>query len=543
MNFLQNLKIRTKLNVLVILVSLLLVGIGVTGLVGMNASNSALSTVYNDHLVAINQLNEIRNFQIQIRIDLSNARQETDAFEALAHIDKVRSRIFQIENLLKTYNQRNISPEEKKLLDAFVNARLIFGRTGVLPMIDLLQSEKYEQADSLLKKVLVPTYNNASSGIDNLIQYQVDTAKNEFERVTKLTKTIRTVSIASIIIGFILSILIGFIITRSVSCGVRELDRAATRLADGDLTARANWDSKDELGGVARVFNKMATEFSSLIKQVHQSADQVANAAEIQTNGAEKVSLISKNQTQQASIAATSIEGLNSAVKEVAQKTAEVVAAANEASVMAAEGQQVVNNAANGIQQVSRTVSASAEMIEALGQRSNQIGQIVKVIKDIADQTNLLALNAAIEAARAGEQGRGFAVVADEVRKLAERTTAATSEISQMISAIQSETGSAVSTMEKGSVQVSEGVAMANQAGKSLQEINNSVKRVVEMVQQIASATRSQSESSDEITSRVEHIAKMALENAESVDETTHSSHDLQQLSGHLQALVSKFKL
>ncbi|TCV90785.1 methyl-accepting chemotaxis protein [Sulfurirhabdus autotrophica] len=543
MNFLQNLKIRTKLNVLVILVSLLLIGIGATGLVGMNASNSALSTVYNDHLIAINQLNEIRNYQMQMRIDLSNARQETDAFEVLSHIDKVRSSIFQIENLLKTYNERNISPAEKKLLTAFVDARLIYGRTGVMPMIDLLQAEKYAQADTLLKTVTVPTYKNASQGIDNLIQFQVDNAKNEFERVTVLTKTIRTVSIVSIAIGLTLAILIGFIITRSVSCGVRELDRAATCLANGDLTARAKWDSKDELGGVARVFNTMATEFSSLIKQVHQSADQVANAAEIQTNGAEKVSIISKNQTQQASIAATSIEGLNSAVKEVAQKTAEVVAAANEASVMAAEGQQVVNNAANGIQQVSRTVSASAEMIEALGQRSNQIGQIVKVIKDIADQTNLLALNAAIEAARAGEQGRGFAVVADEVRKLAERTTAATSEISQMISAIQSETGSAVSTMEKGSVQVSEGVAMANQAGKSLEEINNSVKRVVEMVQQIANATRSQSESSDEITSRVEHIAKMALENAESVDKTTHSSHDLQKLSGHLQALVSKFKL
>ena len=171
----------------------------------------------------------------------------------------------------------------------------------------------------------------------------------------------------------------------------------------------------------------------------------------------------------------------------------------------------------------------------SLGQRSDQIGQIINVIKDIAEQTNLLALNAAIEAARAGEQGRGFAVVADEVRKLAERTALATSEISKMISAIQSETGNAVATMEKGSSEVSDGVALANQAGKSLQNINNSVKRVVDMIEQISESTRSQSETTNEITQRVEHIAEMAQENTVSVNETTHASHDLQKLSGHLQ--------
>lgn len=543
MNFITNMKIRTKLNILVILVSLLLVGIGITGLVGIRSSNNALSTVYNDHLVAINQLNEMRNHQMQIRLELAAARLETDAFEILEHVDKVRSSIFQVDNFLTTYNERNLYPEEKVLLEAFTTARLNFGRTGVIPTIDLLQAEKFSQADALRKTALDPAYKQASQAIDNLIQYQVSNAKNEFERVTRLTKTILIASIASIVIGLILSILIGIVITRSVSCGVRELDRAASKLANGDLTARATWESKDELGDVSRVFNKMASEFSSLITQVHQSADQVANAAEIQAASAEKVSLISTNQTQQATIAASSIEELNSAVKEVAQKSAEVVAAANEASSMTAAGQQVVNNAASGIQKVSNTVSESAQMIAALGQRSDQIGQIVNVIKDIADQTNLLALNAAIEAARAGEQGRGFAVVADEVRKLAERTTTATSEISQMISAIQAETSNAVSTMERGSAQVSEGVSMANQAGKSLQEINNSVKRVVEMVQQIATSTSSQSESSDAITHRVEHIAQMALENTASVDETTRSSHDLQKLSAHLQQLVSKFKL
>jgi methyl-accepting chemotaxis protein len=543
MSLIKNLKIRTKLNILVIFASLLMVAIGTSGLLGINISNSALSSVYNQNLLHIIQLNEVRDHQTQVRTELLEAGLERDGFEILARIDKVRSSLFQIETILGEYNKHTMSAEEKKLMDAFMAERMDYGRNGVIPILDLLQAEKFEQVQKLRKEVMNPGYAKASVGIDALIQLQVDAAKKEFERVEKATKIIRIIAIATIIIGLVLSIALGIIITRSVNCGVRELAVTAKKLANGELTARVNWDSTDELGDVGRAFNQMATEFSSLISQVRQSADQVASAAAVQAGTAEKVSAISGNQSQQAAIAASSIENLNTAVKEIAQKTDDVVTSANDASTMAAEGQKVVNKAVQGIQQVATTVKESAQLMVALGQRSDQIGQIVNVIKDIAEQTNLLALNAAIEAARAGEQGRGFAVVADEVRKLAERTATATSEISKMISAIQSETGNAVSTMEKGSSQVSDGVALANQAGQSLQNINSSVKRVVEMIEQISEATRSQSEMTNEITKRVEHIAEMAQENTSSIDETTHASHDLQNLSGHLQQVVSRFKL
>jgi len=543
MSLIKNLKIRTKLNILVIFASLLMVAIGTTGLLGINISNSALSSVYNEKLLYIIQLNEVRDHQTQVRTELLEAGLERDGFEILARIDKVRSSLFQIETILGEYNKHVMSAEEKKLMDAFMAERMDYGRNGVIPIMDLLQAEKFDQVQKLRKEVMNPGYAKASVGIDALIQLQVDAAKKEFERVEKTTKIIRIIAIATIIIGLALSIVLGLIITRSVNSGVRELAVTAKKLANGELTARVNWNSTDELGDVGRAFNQMATEFSSLISQVRQSADQVASAAAMQASTAEKVSAISGNQTQQAAIAASSIDNLNSAVKEIAQKTDDVVTSANDASAMAAEGQQVVNKAVQGIQQVAVTVKESAQLMAALGKRSDQIGQIVNVIKDIAEQTNLLALNAAIEAARAGEQGRGFAVVADEVRKLAERTASATSEISTMISAIQSETGNAVTTMEKGSSQVSDGVALANQAGQSLQNINSSVKRVVEMIEQISESTRSQSETTNEITKRVEHIAEMAQENTSSVDETTHASHDLQKLSGHLQQVVSRFKL
>lgn len=543
MDLIKNLKIRTKLNILVIFASLLMVAIGTTGLLGINISNSALSSVYHEKLLYIIQLNEVREQQMQVRTELLEAGLERDAFEILGRIDKVRSSMFKIETILGEYSKHAMSADEKKMVDAFMAGRLDYGRNGVLPILELLQAEKFEQVQKLRKDIMNPGYAKASEGIDALIQLQVEAAKKEFERVENTTRIIRITAIASIIIGLTLSIVLGLIITRSVNYGVRELAKTASKLANGELAARVDWDSTDELGDVGRAFNQMASEFSSLISQVRQSADQVATAAAIQTGAADKVSAISENQTQQAAIAASSIENLNLAVRQIAQKTVDVLTSASDASAMADEGQLVVNKAVVGIQQVAVTVRESAVLMASLGQRSDQIGQIINVIKDIAEQTNLLALNAAIEAARAGEQGRGFAVVADEVRKLAERTAMATSEISKMISAIQSETGNAVATMEKGSSEVNEGVALANQAGKSLQNINSSVKRVVDMIEQISESTRSQSETTNEITQRVEHIAEMAQENTVSVDETTHASHDLQELSSHLQQVVSRFKL
>jgi len=543
MGALNNLKIRTKLTIFIAFSAVMLVVTGGVGIVGITASKSALLSVYNEHLLGINQLNEIRNRQMQIRIQLLASRQETDLFEITDGMDKVRSHIFNIENLITEYKERVRHDEQKKLLDEFVAARVNFGMTGVMPMIDLLQKTDFRQADLLRKQALEPAYDKASQGIDALIQYQVEQAKNEYERVSLLTNSIYALSIGAVIAGLVLSVVIGLLIARSVSRGVSALEQATSRLAKGDLTARAECDSKDELGEVAGAFNHMAGDFASLISELRLSADQVATAAATLSHTSDRVSDVSKAQVENAGSAANSIEDLNAAVKEIAQRADGAVTAADEANAMSDHGQRVVAGAVQGIQQVATTVSETAGLVAALGQRSNQIGQIIQVIRGIAEQTNLLALNAAIEAARAGEQGRGFAVVADEVRNLAERTAGATAEISDMIKAIQSETGSAVAAMETGSRQVEGGVEQAKQAMQALQQINGSVKRVVEMIQGIAAATRSQSQATDTITVRVEEISEMAKDNSKHIDQTTQASHDLHKLSAHFQQLVSRFQV
>ena len=543
MNFLTNMSIRTKLTVLIVLVSALLVGIGLTGLLGVDNSNSALQRVYNDRLLAISQLNEIRNNQMQIKISLLAARQETDGFEVLEHTDRVTRNIFQVDTVLTAYKAHQMNGEEKKLLDDFTQARMNFGRDAVMPTIDLLQADKFAAADKLRKELLNPLYGKASDAIDALIKRQVDTAKNEYERAMAVGKKIRIASIASILAGLTMTILIGLVITRSVNRGVSVLADAAKRLSDGDLTARATLMSQDELGDVAKVFNQMAADFYSIIGTIRNSSNQVTSAADTQSNVAEQIVTLANSQKEQATSATTAIGDLSAMVKDVAEKALSISVAANDASVMADKGHYVVHAAAKGIQAISQTVKESESMIESLGQRSGQIGQIAEVIKDIADQTNLLALNAAIEAARAGEQGRGFAVVADEVRKLAERTTNATSQISTMISAIQSEISSAVITMRKGGEQGEEGVAMARQASDAIDKIIVSVKRVVEMIQQITRSTSEETEIVNMVATRIEHIAQMASESSETIGQTSAACHEIQTMTHTLQNEVARFRL
>jgi methyl-accepting chemotaxis protein len=312
---------------------------------------------------------------------------------------------------------------------------------------------------------------------------------------------------------------------------------------DGDLTKRMTIDRGDEIGRLAGGIDGFVAHLHRLISDVAGVTREVTAAAtEISASTEEMAAGLAKQEQQSQQVSAA-VEEMSASVREVAQKGSEASKAAAASQEDATGGSQVVAETVTEIKAIADDVSKSATAVTTLGAKSEQIGEIIKVINDIADQTNLLALNAAIEAARAGEHGRGFAVVADEVRKLAERTQKATEEVAGSIREIQTQTTQAVEQIERGSKRVSKGVELANSAGQALGRINQSSVGLAGMVQAIAAATEQQSAASQQISRSVEGISSVTRESSQGAGQMAQAASSLSQQSERLQSLVNKFKL
>ncbi len=329
----------------------------------------------------------------------------------------------------------------------------------------------------------------------------------------------------------------------SVVSPIDEISSVMSVFATGDLTHRIISDYKGDFAKLQNDVNHFADSLSDLILKISDSVQNTASAAHEISSTAESLAAASQEQSTQADEVANAVEAMSRTIAENAMSASRTAEVGNQNSTMAYESGKVVEQTVDKMRKIAEVVKESAKNIEQLGESSKQIGEIISVIDDIADQTNLLALNAAIEAARAGEQGRGFAVVADEVRKLAERTTDATKQIAQMIKGIQNETEHAVIAMNKGTLEVQSGIDLADKAGESLKQILNSTQEVLDMVNQIASASEEQSATSDEISKNVLAISKVTADSTMRVEEVARTSDELAQLTEQLRDLVMTFKV
>ena len=312
---------------------------------------------------------------------------------------------------------------------------------------------------------------------------------------------------------------------------------------DGDLTKRIDVSSNDEVAELASWFNNLMDKLQEILGKVANDARRLAVAGEEISARAREQAKGAETQSDQTTQLATAMQEMSSTVQQVSENSNTAAAASQKAAETAREGGKVVEETLSRMRAIAQAVGETARKVQELGKKSDQIGTIIGVIDDIADQTNLLALNAAIEAARAGEQGRGFAVVADEVRKLAERTSRATKEISGMIHSIQAETKSAVTAMRSGTEEVEQGVGLTTQAGSSLHDIIQMSQQVGDMVTLIATAATEQAATAEEINGNIEQIAKIAAGSAAGAQLTTQALQDLTDLASDLQGLLGHFHL
>jgi methyl-accepting chemotaxis protein len=408
----------------------------------------------------------------------------------------------------------------------------------------VLQARNAESHQAIIEKSN-PAFEALLGAIN---QYQNQVAKklgDDAAAVRQRTARLESTIFALVIAGILLLVVWGLALVRSVSKALNSMIIMVKNVAegDGDLTRRLEIVSHDELGELAKWFNSFLDKIHKIISQVAGTAEQVASASEELSSSATLQAQGADAQTDQTTRVATAMQEMSSTVQQVSENCTRAADASRRAAETARTGGAVVEQALTRMRSIAESVGGTAKKMGDLGRSSDQIGRIAGVIDDIADQTNLLALNAAIEAARAGEQGRGFAVVADEVRKLAERTTAATKEIAEMIKTIQEGTKGAVTAMEIGSRQVEEGVTSTARAGDSLQQIIKMSEEVGSMITQIATAATEQSGASLEINQNMDQIAELVKGSAVAAQQSAKACQDLSDLALTLQNMVGSFKL
>ncbi|WP_354675757.1 methyl-accepting chemotaxis protein [Pseudomonas syringae USA007] len=371
---------------------------------------------------------------------------------------------------------------------------------------------------------------------DGLMAGQVVSANKEKDSaVTQLL----TVALIALLLGVLAAILITRQITRPLNATVI----AARRIADGDLTNDISTTRQDEMGLLQNTMQHMTVSLRTLIGGISNGVTQIATAAEELSAVSEQTSAGVTQQKVEVDQVATAMNQMASTVQEVAQNTEDAAQAARQASDRAAHGSSVVQHATREISQLAGEVGQLGQAMQRLIQDSDKIGGVIDVIKAVAEQTNLLALNAAIEAARAGEQGRGFAVVADEVRSLAQRTQKSTTEIEALIQALQHGTGAASELMDASRQRTEGTVELARQAEQSLVEITRSIVTIEQMSQQISAAAEEQSAVTDEINRSVISVRDIADQSATATEQSAASTVELARLGSNLQGMVARFRI
>ena len=532
---------------IIAMISLSILALIVIGLVGLSAADKGTQTVKkinDDSLASIKTLNTARQIFMQYRINvlfhiLSTDEKDMQGIEKDIHTSEtdLLKKLKDYENLLSNDEDRKMLEAEQKDLKTYID--LI--NNEVLPKS---RANENEAARDLMLKTARPLGRQVQTELDNHSSFNERMASSYIEEENASAARAKVISISTIAFAVIAIGALGFFLLTSIRRSLNQIQTMVSRVENElDFTVRVTVSKKDEIGLTTLALNRLLDKLQGNLKTISESAYSVASAAGLLSTTSNQVATASTQQSSSASDMAATVEEMTVSINHVADRAQEANRLSSESGQLAISGEEIIGRTVRDIQDIAVTVHAAADLIRGLEQHSQEISNVVAVIKEVADQTNLLALNAAIEAARAGEQGRGFAVVADEVRKLAERTAVSTTEIATTIEQMRTTAGNAVGSMQGVVNKVTKGVESAQEADGAIRQIGESSRTAVKMVEEITEAIREQGAATNNIATQVERIAQMSEESSAAAENSSQSAQDLDQLAVEMQKIVSAYKL
>lgn len=549
MNLLQNISIKIRLSFMALLAMVLLILIGFLGLQSTAKSNAALQDIYENDMVAAGHVEDmiqnIQNFRLELLLALQHDPESS--FLSLhnhpleQHTDIIQSISIRINELWKDFNSTEHNSETNRMAQQFWDSRQ--GYLGSLSkVVDHLNQGDFYRANEELLINLNPSMNKTIALGNQLSALIFSGAEQAYLQADANYAKSKTINISVIAIAIALTLAITWATLQGIASAVNSLEKVSKQMAEGDLRVRSDYAGRDELGIIARSFNLMGDNFSAAISQLGKATEQLGSAANQAAVVSEQAGTNVARQQAETEMVASAMNEMVATVQEVASSAEQAAGAATNADKEANIGGQVVSSTIKAIESLANEIENAAVVIETLKKESEAVTGVLDVIGGIAEQTNLLALNAAIEAARAGEHGRGFAVVADEVRSLASRTQESTSEIQGMLGRLQQGADNAVKAMETSQKQAKKGVEEAGNAGVALDAITVAVDAINSLNAQIASAAEEQTAVAEEINRNIVNISEIALETSTGSEQTAQAGQQVTNLAQELKRLANQFK-
>ncbi|MDP5165459.1 methyl-accepting chemotaxis protein [Pseudomonas syringae] len=538
----RNVKVAVRAGMSFMLITCLLIALGGIALWKMGELRTSMESLEKDAMASIIQANKISSATLRLRLDARRLIAQTDLQAQTVTVTRLKTAR---EDMLKqsaAYAPMVNAADEANLYQTVTTSAQKFASL-LDTVLELVQKGANADAVTFTDTNIVPVTGELQAAIDALVQMNIDQADQLSVRAEAAYESGFMFTVVIIVVSLIITIFLAILLTRSIVTPLKSLLSVNERIASGDLRGDIPVTGNDEFSELQRSTLAMQKNLRQTIGLIGNSSQQLASAAEEMNSITVQSSTGLGRQNQEIEQAATAVNEMTAAVDEVARNAAAASDAAKESNASTVRGAERVASTVTAIEKLSATVLATSADVQRLAGQSNDISKVLAVIRTIAEQTNLLALNAAIEAARAGEQGRGFAVVADEVRALAHRTQQSTQEIEQMIGAVLEGSEQATRSMQESCTGAQDTLGVAHEAGVALDEIARRIEEINDMNTLIATASEEQAQVARSIDHNLISIRDLSVQSTEGANQTSLASGELSRLAIEMNGVVTRFKM